>query len=252
MHIITYIADNFLSMAEKTGKIQKVYQAQDLSKYSLKQELIIRAAAAAFYLLMIGIGKTLRYETENQENYEAIIEAGRIPIYTFWHNRIFAGTYFFRNRGIVVMSSQSFDGELIAGFIRRLGYGVVRGSSTRGGVSSLVEMIRLMKTGIPMAFSIDGPKGPKYVAKMGANLLAKKTGNPIMPFVVESAKYWEIGSWDNLQIPKPFSKVKVIINPPIYVAKDANDTELENSRIQLQESLDELLIRGQQWRESEN
>lgn len=239
-------------MTEKTDKVQKVYQVQDLSKYSFKQKLVIRAAASAFYLLMIGIGKTLRYETENIENYDAIEQAGKIPIYTFWHNRIFAGTYFFRNRGIVVMSSQSFDGELIAGFIRRLGYGVVRGSSTRGGVSSLVEMIRLMKTGIPMAFSIDGPKGPKYAAKLGANLLAKKTGNPIMPFVVESAKFWEIGSWDKLQIPKPFSKVKVIINPPIYVAKDVNDVGLENSRIELQESLDELVAHGQQWRESEN
>lgn len=239
-------------MTEKTDKTQKVYQIQDLSKYSFKQKLIIRAAASAFYFLMIGIGKTLRYKIEGLENYEAIIKAGKIPIYTFWHNNIFAGTYFFRNRGIVVMSSQSFDGELIAGFIRRLGYGVVRGSSTRGGVSSLVEMIRLMKTGIPMAFSIDGPKGPKYVAKMGANLLAKKTGNPIMPFVVESQKYWEIGSWDKLQIPKPFSKVRVIIAPPIYVSKKSADEELENSRLELQKSLDELVKRGEQWRESEN
>lgn len=239
-------------MPEKTDKIQKVYQPQDLSKYSFKQKLIIRAAAWTFYLSMIVIGKTLRYETENIENYEAIVRAEKIPIYTFWHNRIFAGTYFFRKRGIVVMSSQSFDGELIAGFIHKLGYGVVRGSSTRGGVSSLVEMIRLMKTGIPMAFSIDGPKGPKYVAKMGATLLAKKTGNPVMPFVVESRKYWEIGSWDKLQIPKPFSKVKVIINPPIYVAKDANEEELENSRTELQKSLDELVARGEQWRKSEN
>lgn len=239
-------------MPKKTDKIQKVYQAQDLSKYSFKQKLIIRTASTVFYLLMLAIGKTLRYETEGLENYEAIERAGKIPIYTFWHNRIFAGTYFFRNRGIVVMSSQSFDGELIAGFIRHLGYGVVRGSSTRGGVSSLVEMIRLMKTGIPMAFSIDGPKGPKYVAKSGANLLAKKTGNPVMPFVVESARFWQIGSWDKLQIPKPFSKVKVIINPLIYVAQDATEEELENSRLELQKSLDELVACGQQWRESEN
>lgn len=239
-------------MPEKSDKTQQVYQFQDLSKYSLKQRLIIRAADLAFYLLVIGIGRTLRYETENWENYEAIEKAGKIPIYTFWHDRIFAGTYFFRNRGIVVMSSHSFDGEYIARFIRRLGYGAIRGSSTRGGIAALIEMIRLMKTGIPMGFSIDGPKGPRYVAKLGANLLAKKTGNPVMPFVVESRKFWRIGSWDKLQIPKPFSKVRIFINPPIYVAKDASDEELENSRTELQKSLDELVARGEQWRKSTN
>lgn len=238
-------------MPEKSDKIQKVYQIQDISKYSFKQRLIIRAAAVVFYFLITTIGKTLKYEIEGWEHFEAIEKAGKVPIYTFWHNRIFAGTYFFKNRGIVLMSSQSFDGEYIARFIRWLGYGVVRGSSTRGGATSLVKMIRLMKSGIPMGFSIDGPRGPKYVAKFGANLLAKKTGNPVMPFVLESAKFWQVGSWDKLQIPKPFSKVKLIINPPIYVAEDANDEELENSRMELQKSLDELVACGEQWRESE-
>lgn len=239
-------------MSEKTDKVTKVYQFPDLSKYSLKERILIRAADLAFYFVITVIGKTLKYEVEDRENFEAIERANKIPIYTFWHNRIFAGTYFFKKRGIILMSSQSFDGEYIARFIQRLGYGVVRGSSTRGGVSALVEMIRLMKSGLPMGFSIDGPKGPKYVAKMGACLLAKKTGNPVMPFVLESRKYWEIGSWDKLQIPKPFSKVKIIIAPPIYISEDANNEELENSRLELQKSLDELVRRGEQWRQSEN
>lgn len=238
-------------MLEKRDKIQGVYQFQDLSKYSLKQKILIHTADLGFFLLLSVIGKTLKYEVEGLENFEIIGASGKIPIYTFWHNRIFAGTYFFRNRGIVVMSSLSFDGEYIARFIKRIGYGTVRGSSTRRAVSSLVEMIRLMKKGIPMAFAIDGPKGPKYIAKMGACMLSKKTGNPIMPFVVESRKYWEVGSWDKLQIPKPFSQVRVIIGEPIYVSKEANDEELENSRAELQKSLDELVRRGEQWRESE-
>jgi len=237
-------------MPEKTDKIREVYQFQDISKYSLRQRFVIRAADLVFYFILNLTGKTLRFEVEGWENFEAIASNGKIPIYTFWHNRIFAGTYFFRNRGITVMSSQSFDGEYIARFIRRFGYGAIRGSSTRGGIAAIIEMIRLMKSGIPMAFSIDGPKGPKYTAKMGACLLAKKTGNPIMPFVVESKKYWEIDSWDKLQIPKPFSKVKVIISEPIYVSKNSDTEMLENKRAELQQSLNELVKRGEYWRKS--
>jgi lysophospholipid acyltransferase (LPLAT)-like uncharacterized protein len=196
------------------------------------------------------IGKTIRYQTEGWENYEQIERDNKIPIYAFWHNRIFAGTYFFRNRGIVVITSQSFDGEYIARFIQRFGYGAVRGSSTRGGVGALVEMIRLMKQGLPTGFTVDGPKGPKYVAKTGAVLLAKKTGNPIMPFVVETEKFWTINSWDKLRIPKPFTRAKVFIAAPVYVPKDADETEIENKRQELQSKLDETVRLAKQWRQS--
>ena len=231
-------------------KIEKSYQPADLSAYSFKQRIGIHSADWTFYLLIKFIGRTIRYETKGWENFQKIERDGKIPIYSFWHNRIFAGTYFFRNRGIVVITSQSFDGEYIARFIQRFGYGAVRGSSTRGGVGALVEMIRLMKKGLPMAFSVDGPRGPKYVAKTGAVLLAKKTGNPLMPFVVETKKFWTINNWDNLQIPKPFTRAKIFISEPIYVAANANESEIENKRLELQMKLDEAVELGKQWRES--
>lgn len=235
----------------KQDKIEEVYKFSPLAAYSFKQRFLIRLADWAFYALISLIGKTLRYETEGWENFEKAHEKG-VPIYVFWHNRIFAGTYFFRNRGIVVITSQSFDGEYIARFIRRFGYGAARGSSTRGGVAALVELIRVMRRGLPAGFTIDGPKGPRYVAKSGACLLAKKTQNPMMPFLVETKKFWEINSWDKLQIPKPFSRARVFIAELIYVAKDASDAELENKRLQLQTTLDELVKRGEQWRDGKN
>ena len=228
----------------------EVYRQTDLSDYSFKQRTLIRFAELTFYLLIKLIGATLKYEVEGWENYEKIERDGKTPILTFWHNRIFTATHYFRNRGIVVITSQSLDGEYIARFIQRFGYGAVRGSSTRGGIGALVEMIRLSKKGLPMGFSIDGPKGPNYVAKSGACLLAKKTGNPIMPFSVETEKYWEVKSWDRLQIPKPFSRAKVFIAEPIYVAGDADENEIENKRNELQGKLDELVKLGEQWRES--
>lgn len=230
-------------------KSEKVYKPAPLSAYKFTQRLTIRLADLAFYFLISVIGKTLKFEIEGWENFEAIEKAGKIPIYTFWHNRIFAGTYFFRERGIVVITSQSFDGEYIARFIQRFGYGAIRGSSTRGGVKALVEMIRLMREGLPMAFTVDGPKGPRYVAKSGACLLAKKTGNPLMPFSVECKKFWTIKSWDKLQIPKPFSRVRVIIAAPIYVSKTADEKEIEKNREELQFKLDEAVVIGKQWRE---
>jgi hypothetical protein len=230
-------------------KIENSYQTADLSAYTIRQRVVIHLADWAFYLLIKFIGKTIRYETEGWENFEQIERSGKIPIYCFWHNQIFAGTYFFRNRGIVVITSQSFDGEYIARFIQRFGYGAVRGSSTRGGVGALVEMIRLMKKGLPMGFTVDGPRGPKYVAKTGAVLLAKKTGNPLMPFVVETEKFWTIKSWDRLRIPKPFTRARVFIAEPVYVASDAAETEIENKRLELQRKLDGAVELAKQWRD---
>lgn len=231
-------------------KIEKSYQSADLSAYSFGKRALIHLADRAFYFLIKFIGRTIRYDVSGWENFERIEQNGKIPIYSFWHNRIFAGTYFFRERGIVIITSQSFDGEYIARFIQRFGYGAVRGSSTRGGVGALVEMIRLMKKGLPMGFSVDGPRGPKYVAKTGAVLLAKKTGNPLMPFVFECEKFWTLNNWDKLQIPKPFTRAKLFIAEPIDVSEDADETEIENKRSELQSKLDGLVINGEQWRNS--
>ncbi len=237
-------------MTKNSDKLQKIYHFSDLSAYSLKQRLLIYAADLAFYLLVRLIGASVRFEIKGRENLEAIEKAGKLPIYTVWHNRLFLATYFFRQRGIVMMSSQSFDAEYIGRFIKRLGYGTIRGSSTRGGVGALVEMIRMMKQGLPMGFTIDGPKGPKYVVKEGALTLAKKTGNPVMPFCLTAKSFWEVKSWDKLQIPKPFSRVLVSIAEPFYVAEDADATELAIYRNELQKVLDDLVEEGEKWRKS--
>ncbi len=231
-------------------KIQQVFKHADLSEYSLKQRLLIRLADWTFFLLIKSIGKTVKFEVAGAENLESIEKAEKLPIFCFWHDRIFLSVYFLRNRRLAAITSQSFDGEYIARFLQRFGYGAVRGSSTRGGVGALIEMIRLMKKGLAMAFAIDGPKGPRYIAKAGACLLAKKTGNPLLPFSIETSKFWTINSWDKLQIPVPFSRVRFCYGAPIYVAKDASDEEIGKKRDELQTKLDELVELGKQWRES--
>ncbi len=231
-----------------TAETRKAFTLSDLSNYGFKDRALIRTADLAFYLLIRSIGRTIRYEIEGWENFEAITHAGKLPIYAFWHDRIFASTYFFRNRGIAVITSQSKDGEYIARFIQRLGYGAIRGSSTRGGVGALVDMIKVMRSGTAAAFTLDGPKGPRYVAKAGAVLLAKKTGNPIMPFVVECRSFRTVGSWDRMQIPRPFTRAKLMIAEPIYVSPKADDIEIERKLAELQASLDDLVSAGAEWR----
>src|SRR5215213_3729631 len=221
-------------------RVARAYRFADLSGYSLRQRLAIRAAGVLFPLLIRAVGATLRFQVEGQEHWDEAARDGRLPVYTFWHDRIFAGTYFFRGRRIVIMTSQSFDGEYIARFIQRLGYGAVRGSSTRGGVGALVELTRLVRKGCPAGFSIDGPRGPRHVAKMGAVLLAKKTGQPVLPFGVNADRCWSLGSWDRMQIPKPFSRVRVRFAPPIQVPPDADETALEAKRGELQRALEEV------------
>src|ERR1700730_18188495 len=159
-----------------SANIDRAYSFADLSGYSFKDRLLIRLADLAFFVLIKLIGRTVKFEIEGWENWEAACRDGKIPIYTFWHNRVFLSTYFWKRRGIVVMTSQSFDGEYIARFIQRFGSRDACGSSPRGGMGAIVEMVRLMRAGCPAGFTIDGPKGPRYVAKLGAVLLAKKTG----------------------------------------------------------------------------
>lgn len=234
---------------KRATNVVRAYSFADLSSYSLKNRFLIRAADFAFFILIKLIGRTVMFEIDGWENWEAASRAGKIPIYTFWHNRVFLSTYFWKRRGIVVMTSQSFDGEYIARFIQRFGYGAARGSSTRGATGAVVEMVRLMRAGCPTAFTIDGPKGPPYVAKMGAVLLAKKSGNPILPFTITAAKFWEAKkSWDRFQVPKPFSRARVTIAPPIFVAPDADEAELSAGRDELQRALDEIDQRGEEWR----
>lgn len=231
-----------------TDKIEQAYRLQALDQYSFSKRLQIRAIGVSAYIIIKLIGFTIRFEEIDVENLESVRRAGHIPILSFWHDRIVPSTYFFRDQGIIVLSSQSFDSEFTARVIQRFGFGIVKGSSTRGAVSGLVGMIRMMKDGLTTAFTVDGPKGPKYEAKAGPALLAKKTGYPLLPFVIECRSYWRLKSWDRLHVPKPFTSAAVFYGSPIYVDAKATDDKLEAKRLELQTSLAELVKRGEEWR----
>ena len=155
---------------------------------------------------------------EGAEHYESVTSSGRQPILALWHGRILPGLHYFRHRGIVVVTSQNFDGEWIARILHRFGFGTARGSSSRGGARALVQLRRDLAGGRAAAFTVDGPRGPARVVQPGVAFLAALTGQPILPYHIESDRHWTLNSWDRAQIPKPFSTVALVVGAPIHVA----------------------------------
>jgi lysophospholipid acyltransferase (LPLAT)-like uncharacterized protein len=206
----------------------------------------LQAAAIGWvgYHLMALLGRTLRWRTEGLEHFDAIAQAGQQPIMVFWHGRILPATYYFRRRGIVVITSENFDGEWIARIIERFGFGTARGSTSRGARKALLQLRREMAAGKPAGFTLDGPRGPARRAQPGAVWLAKATGNPLVPFHLEASRHWTARSWDGTQVPKPFSDVALVVGTPIHVAPDADEAGLESSRQELEHVLHALAERA--------
>lgn len=188
---------------------------------------------------MRALASTLRWRVEGMHHYDAIVASGKQPIFAVWHGRILPATLFWRDRGIVVMISENFDGEWIARIIRRFGYRTARGSTSRGGARALVHLRRELASGHPVGFTLDGPRGPARVAQPGAVWLAGATGHPLLPFHFEANRAWTMGSWDGTQIPKPFSTVGVAIGSPLHVAS-TDDASTEAGCARLTQQLAEL------------
>jgi lysophospholipid acyltransferase (LPLAT)-like uncharacterized protein len=208
------------------------------------KRLQARLISTVGYPLVAALGSTFRWRAEGAEGYQRVIDGGRRPIMAFWHGRILPATVYFRRRGIIVITSENFDGEWIAGIIERFGYGTARGSTSRGAVKALVRLKRDMAAGNPAAFTLDGPRGPARVAQPGAIWLAKATGNPIVPFHIEASRHWTLRSWDRTQIPKPFSDVAIAIGEPIEVPSGADDAAMEQARLTLEARLTALEARA--------
>jgi lysophospholipid acyltransferase (LPLAT)-like uncharacterized protein len=190
------------------------------------------------------IGKTIQWESRGDEYLEQIHKTGKRAIFTFWHGRIFPATYYWRNRGIVVMSSQNYDGQYVAHCIRKHGYEIARGSSSRGWVKAMGEMAEWLRKGSDVAFTVDGPRGPRYEAKPGPVLLARKTGDPIFCFHISLEKKIQLKSWDHTQIPIPFTRALVLKAPPIYVPRNAKEGEIKQKIVEVPTQLDQLRIEG--------
>jgi tetraacyldisaccharide 4'-kinase len=183
----------------------------------------VNARVAAGTALLRGLGRTWRVEFAGQAHLDAAraqSPRGNV-IYAFWHGSLLILAYTHRSCAIQVLVSQHRDGEWIASILARLGYGLVRGSTRRGGVEALFQLATRLDDGLDVAVTVDGPLGPRYGVHPGVALLARRTGRPIVPVVPTSSRGWTLGTWDALRVPAPGARVRVAFEPAIWVPADA-------------------------------
>ena len=215
--------------------------ASEERAFSLRERILLWLISWSGYLAIALIGPTLRYSISWEEEPsppDAIFE--KPVIYSFWHRAVFPAAWMWRKQKIAVMVSRSFDGEYIARMIERLGFTAVRGSSSRGGAGALLGMKRELEKGETVAFTIDGPRGPKYVAKPGPVTLSKISGMPMAAFYVALSDKWMLKTWDEFMVPKPFSRALVRLSRKTVVPSDGDDSQISDYHGQLQAALERV------------
>jgi lysophospholipid acyltransferase (LPLAT)-like uncharacterized protein len=186
------------------------------------------------------LGRTVRMRVEGAQSVDRLLAQGQRMIITFWHAQQLMMPLAYRGTEAHVLISRHGDGELIRRIILRFGLQAVRGSSTRGGVEAMRELIRLGRSGVDLVITPDGPKGPRQVAKMGVVQLAKATGLPIVPLAFGCSKKKLFASWDRFIMPYPFSRGIFLWGEPIHVSPEAAASELERKRVELENTLNRM------------
>jgi lysophospholipid acyltransferase (LPLAT)-like uncharacterized protein len=204
--------------------------------------------AAAVYSVIRLLGPTLRYEVMGWQHAERVYASKKQIIWAFWHRVIVPIVWWYRNHGVVIMNTTAFDGQWTRKVIEWLGFGTAQGSSSRGGLRGLAVMAKRLGEGVDCGFTIDGPRGPRYVAKPGPVILARKTGCPVMVFHigVDRGITFE-KTWDLFLLPKPFARAVILFAPPIYVPPDANPEALESKHAEMQRELERVRDIAEFW-----
>ena len=215
------------------------YTATDLRRYRLRQRIVLRLIIWAGYWVIRLIGPTLRVSVSYENGAQETI--GQRPlIESFWHSCMIPATYVCRGHGIRVMSSNSYDGEYMGRIIHKFGFVAVKGSSSRNAVRALLGLRRALDDGWTVAFTLDGPRGPRRKVKPGPAALARSSGVPMGMFHAAVDNAWVLNTWDKLMIPLPFSRVLLRFGKLIPVPRDASDQDLEAYTAELQTSLDRV------------
>jgi lysophospholipid acyltransferase (LPLAT)-like uncharacterized protein len=219
-----------------------------LPKLPWHRRLQIPIIAAIVYTVIRTLGPTLRFEVLGRNVVEELW-AGKQPcIWAFWHRVIIPIAWYGRNRGIVIMNTTAFDGQWTRKVIEWLGFGTAQGSSSRGGLRGLNEMAKRIEEGVDCGFTIDGPRGPRYVAKVGPVLLARMTGAPIVLFHVGVERGTTFKkTWDHFLLPGLFTRAVILGAKPIYVPKDADPETIQAKHAEMQRALEHVRDLAEGW-----
>lgn len=210
------------------------------STFSLKQRIVLAVVppALAWCVRALHVGCTV--EVRGQEHWDDV--AGREDHFLmgFWHESIAMAGWYFRDRGYCSLTSLSFDGELAARVIRRLGSKALRGSSSRGGLQAISELTKAADAVPVLAFTLDGPRGPRRLAKPGIAIVAAKTGLPIIPVAFACEKARRLKTWDRMSIARPLAKITCAYAPPIPPPLGATREDIEKTRLRVETELNGL------------
>jgi len=207
---------------------------------SLSSRVEMEALALVGSTVIRCLGYSWRIGEDGVEHEARAREHSPNVIYAIWHGRLFPISFTHRNRSIHVLASRHRDGEKLGQTIRRLGFGHVRGSSTRGGARAIFDLVQQLKLGLDVGLTVDGPRGPRNVVKPGPIQIAKMSGAAILPLTSASKRHKTFSSWDAFELPYPFTKVTVRYGEPVVVAPDADADVLEAKRLELERVLNDI------------
>jgi len=222
-----------------TDQAPRTAPATGVRRFTLRQRIVLRIIIWVGYWVIRMIGPTLRVSISREEGAQETLDQ-RPLIASFWHSCIIPATYICRNIGVRVMSSNSYDGEYMGRIIHKFGFVAVKGSSSRNAVRALLGLRRALEDGWTVAFTLDGPRGPRHKVKPGPVALGRSSGVPLTMFHAAVDKAWVLNTWDKLTIPVPFSRVLIRFGKLITVPADANDEDIERYTVELQTSLDRV------------
>lgn len=201
-------------------------------------------------LLALGFGiyriwsRTLRLRIEDSHHVVEFVRNQPV-IFAIWHNRLLMLPRVFDpsfpTRQSYGLISASRDGDMIANWIERAGYGTIRGSSSRKGVAALRQLMDTLAANGNVLFTPDGPRGPVYQVSQGVVFLAQKSGAPVVPIHMEYSSCWRLKSWDRFVVPRPFATLRAIFGAPIRIPPLAGPEQFEAEQLRLQNAMMSLV-----------
>jgi len=212
-----------------------------------EHRLVLQVVPRIAVWFMIGLYRLLRVVHVNTGYPESCLARGERVICAFWHGRLLMMPFAYPGQRVVILISQHRDGEYISRIARALGFQVIRGSATRGGVRALRQIIRALKEGLNLVITPDGPRGPRAEVKSGVIELARLTGAPIVPVSFSAVRRRFLKSWDAFLLPLPFSRAVYIWGEPIYVEPMATKEEVAKYQDILAERLDLLTMKADEY-----
>lgn len=184
------------------------------------------------------LASSWRIQVIHEDRWRELYQAKRPHVFLLWHEALLPLLWQHRNQGISIVVSEARDGQYLSDLAATLGYGAVRGSSTRGGARALLGAVRELQAGGSVAFTPDGPRGPRRELKPGVVAAAQRGGGVIVPIHAEADRAWRLHSWDSFMIPKPLARVRITYGRPFEVAE--GELALAEGLARAVEGLDEV------------